>query len=84
MRVRATKAGYYGKKLRKVGEEFEIRDKSALGSWMVSLEKERPAAKTASDPKGDSKSDGTSGGSGGDAGGDSKDKSPEPKTNAKS
>ena len=36
MKVIATKVGFYGK-LRKVGEEFNILDKKALGSWMKEI-----------------------------------------------
>ncbi len=36
MKVKATKVGFYGK-LRKVGEEFDIKDKKALGSWMETV-----------------------------------------------
>lgn len=33
MKVTAIKAGFYGK-LRKAGEEFTIKSKKDLGSWM--------------------------------------------------
>ena len=33
MKVITTKVGFYGK-LRKVGEEFDIKNKKELGSWM--------------------------------------------------
>jgi hypothetical protein len=33
MKVITTKVGFYGK-LRKVGEEFEIKNSQELGSWM--------------------------------------------------
>lgn len=44
MRVKATKVGFYGK-LRKVGEEFEIEDQKALGSWMQELKVKKAKAK---------------------------------------
>ncbi len=46
MKVVTTKIGFYGK-LRKVGEEFEIRNEKELGSWM----KEVKEAKKAKAPK---------------------------------
>lgn len=46
MKVKATKIGFYGK-LRKVGDEFEIKDKKALGSWMVELKVKKAPAKKA-------------------------------------
>lgn len=33
MQVKATKAGFYGKR-RATGEEFCIKDETELGSWM--------------------------------------------------
>jgi len=36
MKVKAIKIGFYGK-IRKAGEEFEIKDKKELGSWMEEI-----------------------------------------------
>lgn len=34
IRVKATKRGYYAGVIREPGDEFEIKDKSKMGSWM--------------------------------------------------
>lgn len=44
MRVKATKIGFYGE-LRKIGEEFDIADQKALGSWMEELKVKKAKAK---------------------------------------
>lgn len=44
MKVKCTKVGFYGK-LRKVGEEFNIEDKKALGSWMEEVKAKKAPAK---------------------------------------
>lgn len=46
MKVKATKVGFYVK-LRKVNEEFEIKDKKALGSWMEELKVKKAPTKKA-------------------------------------
>lgn len=38
MKVRANAVGFYDNVLRKVGEEFEIKDESEMGKWMDVLE----------------------------------------------
>jgi len=50
MKVKCTKIGFYGK-LRKVGEEFDISDKKALGSWMEEIKTKK--AKSKAKPKAD-------------------------------
>ena len=42
MKVKATAKGFYGK-FRHVGDEFEIKDKKELGSWMLDLAAEAKA-----------------------------------------
>ena len=44
MKVKCTKVGFYGK-LRKIGEEFDISDKKALGSWMQEVKVTKAKAK---------------------------------------
>lgn len=44
MKVIATKVGFYGK-LRKTGEEFDILDKKALGSWMQEVKAKKATVK---------------------------------------
>lgn len=39
MKVRATKTGFYGDKLRFEGDEFTIDSKTKLGSWMEQIKK---------------------------------------------
>lgn len=46
MKVLATKVGFYGK-LRKVNEEFDIKDKKALGSWMQEVKAKKAPKKEA-------------------------------------
>jgi len=48
MKVKAVKVGFYGK-LRKVGEEFHIESKEALGSWMEQLEVKKVKKPTSKD-----------------------------------
>jgi len=51
MKVITTKVGFYGK-LRKVGEEFEIKNDKELGSWMKKVEvKKAKAPKKAEEKK---------------------------------
>ena len=45
MRVKANQVGFYGK-LRKVGDEFEISDKKALGKWMDEVKPPKAKRKT--------------------------------------
>jgi hypothetical protein len=44
MKVIATKLGFYGK-LRKPGEEFDIKDRKALGSWMTEVKTKKATVK---------------------------------------
>lgn len=44
IKVRATEPGYYGK-YREAGEEFVIRKKDDMGSWMEPLETSVPKGK---------------------------------------
>ena len=41
MKVRAIKKGFYDK-IRLPGDEFDIKDKKALGSWMKEIKKKKP------------------------------------------
>ena len=43
MKVITTKVGFYGK-LRKVGEEFEIKNDKELGSWRKKVEAKKAKA----------------------------------------
>lgn len=47
--VRANRQGFYGQ-FREVGDEFEINDKSELGSWMDIKKSNSTVAEHASDP----------------------------------
>ena len=42
IRVKATKTGYFGYRLLHEGDEFEIPDKSCLGSWMEIIPDPKP------------------------------------------
>ena len=42
MKVKAIKKGFYGK-LRRVGDQFEIRNEKELGSWMEKIKEVKKA-----------------------------------------
>ena len=50
MKVITTKVGFYGK-LRKVGEEFDIKNDKELGSWMKKVEVKKVKAKAKAEDK---------------------------------
>lgn len=45
IRVRATALGFYDGGRRRVGDEFEVRSESEVGSWMERVPDDPPPAK---------------------------------------
>ncbi len=49
MKVKATRRGYYGSMVRDPGDEFVLKSKDDLGSWMQPIE--APKAEPKAEPK---------------------------------